>query len=68
MSQTISAQQAFQQVVDDLHGAGRLRVWSIIITVFGDLMPAGRDDLPASVLQSILAASFLLFIVPFPTS
>lgn len=54
MSETISAQDAFQQVVDDLHGAGRLRVWSIIITVFGDLMPAGRDDLPASVLQSIL--------------
>lgn len=54
MSQPISAQDAFDQIVEDLHGAGRLRVWSIIITVFGDLLPPGREDLPASVLQSVL--------------
>lgn len=54
MTQSVSAKEAFQQIVDDLHGAGRLRVWSIIITIFGDLMPAGRRDLPASVLHSVL--------------
>ena len=52
--QNSMAEQAFDQIVQDLHGEGRLRVWSIIITVFGDLMPAGRPDLPASVLQSVL--------------
>ena len=53
MSDERSAEQAFRELVRGLHAAGRLRVWSIIISIFGDLVLPRRNLLPASVLQAL---------------
>ena len=51
-----SAAQAFTRVVKDLHGQGRLRVWSIIISALGDLALPRGAALPASALQEVMDA------------
>lgn len=47
-------EEALAQIAERLHGTGRPRVWSIIISAFGDLVPAECDGLPASALQAVL--------------
>ena len=49
-----SASQAFAQIVKDLHGQGRLRVWSIIVSALGDLALPRGAALPASALQEVM--------------
>lgn len=46
--------QALDQIVQSLHGPGRLRVWSIIISAFGDIAPSGQNAFPASALQAVM--------------
>lgn len=41
-------------VLCDLHGAGRLRVWSILISAFGDLMVPRTDHVQASALHEVM--------------
>ncbi|MEM1159864.1 MAG: PaaX family transcriptional regulator C-terminal domain-containing protein [Pseudomonadota bacterium] len=45
---------ALQTIVEDLHGQGRLRVWSIIVSAFGDLVWPRAVRLPAPVLQDLM--------------
>lgn len=42
-------------IITDLHSRGRLRVWSIIVSIFGDAVQPRREDIAAADLQSILA-------------
>lgn len=41
-------------LIDSLHGDGRLRVWSMVITVFGDLVQHRGGEVPAARLGQIL--------------
>ena len=50
----LDAHAALNRIIGALHGEGRLRVWSIIITAFGDVAPPGHD-FPASALQALMA-------------
>lgn len=45
---------AFRQIVARSHASGQLRVWSIIISVFGDLVLPRRGDIAAVHLQTLL--------------
>ncbi|MEM9331245.1 MAG: PaaX family transcriptional regulator C-terminal domain-containing protein [Pseudomonadota bacterium] len=42
------------RLVDDLHEAGKLRVWSIIVTVFGDAIVPRGGTISLTALQNIL--------------
>lgn len=47
--------EAIERIIRALHGNGRTRVWSVIITAFGDLLPGRRGDFPARALQEVMA-------------
>ncbi|WP_048648075.1 PaaX family transcriptional regulator [Nitratireductor soli] len=50
-----TAENALAGLIDGLHRRGRLRVWSLVITVFGDaIMPRGGEA-PLSGLQEVMA-------------
>ncbi|MEM7190600.1 MAG: PaaX family transcriptional regulator C-terminal domain-containing protein [Pseudomonadota bacterium] len=42
------------RILSDLHGRGRLRVWSIIVSAFGDLIDPRDVAMPAPVLQDLM--------------
>ena len=44
---------ALDRVIEDLHAEGRLRVWSIIISIFGDLIQPRTASLPAPALRQL---------------
>ncbi|MHA1108873.1 MAG: PaaX family transcriptional regulator C-terminal domain-containing protein [Alphaproteobacteria bacterium] len=57
MTDTISAKRAeaaFRRIVADTHQAGEMRVWSVIISIFGDLVLPRRGDIAAGHLQAVL--------------
>ena len=45
---------ALKGLVADLHGRGRLRVWSLVITVFGDAIAPRGGRVPLSTLQDVV--------------
>lgn len=49
-----SAVQALDALIDDLHRQGRLRVWSLAITIFGDAVSPRGGTVALSVLQDIM--------------
>lgn len=49
-----TAEQAFDALVRRLHARGRLRVWSLIITVFGDAVVPRGGRISLGVLQEIM--------------
>lgn len=50
----LDASLALARIVADLHGQGRLRVWSIIVSALGDLALPRTSALPASALQELM--------------
>jgi phenylacetic acid degradation operon negative regulatory protein len=46
---------ALEGLIDRLHQRGRLRVWSLVITIFGDAIVPRGGQVPLSVLQEIMA-------------
>ncbi|HET9536763.1 MAG TPA: PaaX family transcriptional regulator C-terminal domain-containing protein [Mesorhizobium sp.] len=46
---------ALEVLIDRLHERGRLRVWSLVITVFGDAIVPRGGTVPLSVLQEIMS-------------
>jgi phenylacetic acid degradation operon negative regulatory protein len=46
---------ALDQFISRLHERGRLRVWSLVITIFGDAIVQRGGQVPLSVLQEIMA-------------
>src|SRR5690606_23214363 len=48
-----SADAALQALVGRLHATGRLRVWSLVITIFGDMIVPRGGRVALSVLQEI---------------
>ncbi len=50
----LSAVQALDALIDDLHRQGRLRVWSLAITIFGDAVSPRGGTVALSVLQDIM--------------
>lgn len=51
---TPSAADALEALIDDLHRQGRLRVWSLAITIFGDAVSPRGGIVALSVLQDIM--------------
>lgn len=49
-----SAVQALDALIDELHRQGRLRVWSLAITIFGDAVSPRGGTVALSVLQDIM--------------
>lgn len=49
-----TAVQALDALIDDLHRQGRLRVWSLAITIFGDAVSPHGGTVALSVLQDIM--------------
>ncbi|APH72995.1 phenylacetic acid degradation protein [Aquibium oceanicum] len=50
-----SAPMILDRMIDRLHERGRLRVWSLVITVFGDGVVPRGGQVPLSVLQELMA-------------
>ena len=50
-----SAESALEGLIDALHGRGRLRVWSLIVTFFGDAVVPRGGRVGLSVLQELMA-------------
>jgi phenylacetic acid degradation operon negative regulatory protein len=50
----VSALPALESLIDRLHGSGRLRVWSLVITVFGDAIAPRGGRVSLAVLQQIM--------------
>lgn len=50
-----AAESALERLVDRLHERGRLRVWSLVITIFGDAVAPRGGQVALSVLQELLA-------------
>lgn len=46
---------ALERMIDRLHGRGRLRVWSLIITVLGDAVAPRGGQAPLTLLQDLMA-------------
>ncbi|MEO1494729.1 MAG: PaaX family transcriptional regulator C-terminal domain-containing protein [Pseudomonadota bacterium] len=55
MAQPPAARLILSDLVADLHAAGQLRTWSVIVSVFGDTALTRGSRMPASVLGQILA-------------
>jgi phenylacetic acid degradation operon negative regulatory protein len=49
-----TAEAALETLIARLHERGRLRVWSLVITVFGDAIVPRGGKVPLSVLQEIM--------------
>lgn len=49
------AETALERLIDSLHARGRLRVWSLVITVFGDAVAPRGGRVALSVLQDLMA-------------
>ncbi|PSM18042.1 phenylacetic acid degradation protein [Nitratireductor sp. StC3] len=49
------AGEALEGMIDTLHARGRLRVWSLIVTVFGDAIVPRGGRVALSVLQELMA-------------
>jgi phenylacetic acid degradation operon negative regulatory protein len=47
--------QAWDAIIERLQGPGRLRVWSVIITVFGDAIAPHGGSIPLQTLQEIMS-------------
>lgn len=45
---------ALEGMIGRLHAQGRVRVWSLVITVFGDAIVPRGGDVPLQVLQSVM--------------
>ncbi len=52
--QASPAKVALEKLIDNLHGQGRVRVWSLVITIFGDAIVPRGGDVPLQVLQSVM--------------
>ncbi|EKF20730.1 PaaX family transcriptional regulator C-terminal domain-containing protein [Nitratireductor pacificus] len=50
-----TAENALAGLIDGLHRRGRLRVWSLVITVFGDAVVPRGGEAPLSGLQEVMA-------------
>jgi phenylacetic acid degradation operon negative regulatory protein len=48
------AQKALESLIDRLHARGRLRVWSLVITMFGDAVVPRGGQVPLGVLQNVM--------------
>lgn len=51
---TDPALTALERMIDRLHARGRLRVWSLVVTVFGDAVAPRGGQAPLSLLQDLL--------------
>lgn len=51
---TNPALAALEGMIDRLHEQGRVRVWSLVVTIFGDAIVPRGGDVPLQVLQVIL--------------
>ena len=52
---TNPALTALERMIDRLHARGRLRVWSLIVTVFGDAVAPRGGQAPLALLQDLMA-------------
>ncbi|MDJ1462585.1 MULTISPECIES: PaaX family transcriptional regulator [unclassified Nitratireductor] len=52
---TETAETALSDLIDRLHGRGRLRVWSLVITLFGDAIVPRGGEAPLAALQTVMA-------------
>lgn len=52
---TNPARTALERMIDRLHARGRLRVWSLVITVFGDAVVPRGGQAPLTLLQDLMA-------------
>jgi phenylacetic acid degradation operon negative regulatory protein len=52
--QASPAKAALEKLIGILHGQGRVRVWSLVITIFGDAIVPRGGDVPLQVLQSVM--------------
>jgi phenylacetic acid degradation operon negative regulatory protein len=50
-----AAESALEALISRLHRRGRLRVWSLVITIFGDAILPRGGRVPLAVLQELLA-------------
>lgn len=48
------AEQALEALIDRLHGQGRLRVWSLVITIFGDAVAHRGGRVALRLLQEMM--------------
>ncbi|WP_024588750.1 PaaX family transcriptional regulator C-terminal domain-containing protein [Aliihoeflea sp. 2WW] len=48
------AQKALDGLIDRLHAKGRIRVWSLVITMFGDAVVPRGGQVPLGVLQDVM--------------
>jgi len=48
------AQKALESLIDRLHSKGRIRVWSLVITMFGDAVVPRGGQVPLGVLQDVM--------------
>jgi phenylacetic acid degradation operon negative regulatory protein len=51
---TDPARTALERMIDRLHARGRLRVWSLVVTVFGDAVAPRGGQAPLSMLQDLM--------------
>jgi phenylacetic acid degradation operon negative regulatory protein len=51
---TDPALTALERMIDRLHARGRLRVWSLVVTVFGDAVAPRGGQAPLSLLQDLM--------------
>ena len=49
-----SAERALETLIDRLHGRGRLRVWSLVVTMFGDAILPRGGRVGLGVLQEVM--------------
>ena len=52
---TDPALTALERMIDRLHARGRLRVWSLVVTVFGDAVAPRGGQAPLTLLQDLMA-------------
>ena len=54
MEYRLTSEDVLTTLIDRLHGSGRLRVWSVIVTIFGDAVAPRGGKVALATLQEIV--------------